>query len=56
MYQQAPYQEIDQEAYESALAKMPKTIDWGELAKFEKESNVVQQREYACTGDLCVYA
>lgn len=56
MYQQAPYQEVNQETYETALAKMPKSIDWNELAKFEKESNVVQQREYACTGDTCVYA
>lgn len=56
VYQQAPYQEVTKEIYESALEKMPKSINWGELATFEKKSNVVQQREYACSGDLCVYA
>jgi len=52
-YQQAPYQEIDKETYEAALAKMPTKIDWSELSNYEKKDNTVSSQTYACSGDIC---
>jgi ribonucleoside-diphosphate reductase alpha chain len=52
-YQQAPYQEVDKETYEKALAVMPKKIDWSQLSDFEKKDNTVSSQTFACTGDVC---
>lgn len=52
-YQQAPYQEIDQETYNKALALMPATIDWAGLSDFEKRDNTVSSQTFACSGDSC---
>lgn len=50
-YRQAPYQEIDKEAYVKALAAMPESIDWTEF--IEEEDNTVASQELACTGNTC---
>jgi ribonucleoside-triphosphate reductase len=50
-YRQAPYETITKEAYESALAKMPKTIDWTTL--FEEQDNVEGVQTLACTAGVC---
>lgn len=52
-YAQAPYQEVDAKTYEALVAKMPKSVDWAGLARFEKDDASVNTREYACTGDSC---
>lgn len=53
-YQQAPYQEIDEEKYLELLTKMPQKIDWVELGVFERgEDNVTSTQELACTGGAC---
>jgi len=52
-YKQAPYQEIDQEAYEAAFADMPTAIDWTKLSEFEKEDTTVSSQTMACSGDSC---
>jgi ribonucleoside-diphosphate reductase alpha chain len=52
-YQQAPYQEVDKETYEKALALMPEKIDWSQLSDFEKKDNTVSSQTFACTGDVC---
>jgi ribonucleoside-triphosphate reductase (thioredoxin) len=52
-YQQAPYQEVDKETYEKALALMPQKIDWSQLSDFEKKDNTVSSQTFACTGDVC---
>ena len=49
-YQQAPYQEIDKEKYEAALAKMPTKIDWTSLSDYEKKDNTVSSQTFACVG------
>lgn len=49
-YQQAPYQEVTQEVYEEALAKMPKKIDWNQLTKYEKGDNTKSSQTFACVG------
>ena len=52
-YRQAPYQDCTNEQYEEMLAKMPKTVDWSQLKKYEKEDNTAGTQTYACSGDKC---
>ncbi len=52
-YQQAPYQECDKEAYDSLYQKVPKDIDWTELAQYEQEDNTVGMQSMACSSDGC---
>jgi ribonucleoside-triphosphate reductase (thioredoxin) len=52
-YQQAPYQEVDKETYEKALALMPEKINWAALSDFEKKDNTVSSQSFACSGDVC---
>lgn len=49
-YQQAPYQEVDKDTYEKALALMPSKIDWSLLSDFEKKDNTVSSQTFACVG------
>jgi ribonucleoside-diphosphate reductase alpha chain len=50
-YQQAPYEEINKEQYESALAAMPKVVDWESF--IETTDNVEGAQTLACTGNSC---
>lgn len=53
-YKQMPYETIDKPTYERLLAAMPGTIDWTELASYEKgEDSVTGTREFACVGNMC---
>ena len=52
-YQQAPYQDIDKEQFESLQSKMPVKIDWSKLQDFEKEDNTRGSQELACTAGSC---
>ena len=52
-YQQAPYQEVDKETYNSLLLNMPKKIDWSKLSDYEKEDGTSSSQQFACTGDVC---
>ena len=52
-YQQAPYQEITKEQYKELASKMPKTINWDKLAKYEKTDTTISSQSYACTADSC---
>jgi len=52
-YQQAPYQECDETAYEILLDVMPKAIDWGKLSDYEQEDNTAGSQTLACSGDSC---
>ena len=52
-YQQAPYQDIDKEQYNSLQSKMPEKIDWSMLQDFEKEDNTRGSQELACTAGSC---
>lgn len=52
-YQQAPYQECTQEAYEAMQAAMPAAIDWTRLAALEKNDFTTSACELACTGNAC---
>jgi len=52
-YQQAPYQDIDEDNYKEFLTKMPKNVDWSLLREFEKEDTTSGGRELACTAGVC---
>jgi ribonucleoside-diphosphate reductase alpha chain len=52
-YQQAPYQDIDEDEYKEFLTKMPKNVDWSLLREFEKEDTTSGGRELACTAGVC---
>jgi len=52
-YVQAPYQEIDKNAYEELLAKMPKSIDWKALSLYELEDTTTGTQALACVSGEC---
>ena len=52
-YQQAPYQDIDEDEYKYFLTKMPSNVDWSLLQEFEKEDTTSGGRELACTAGVC---
>ena len=52
-YQQAPYQDIDEEQYKKFLTQMPDSVDWSKLPEFEKEDTTSGGRELACTAGVC---
>lgn len=56
IYKQAPFQAITFEEYEAAAAKMPKSIDWSLLTKYEIEDETTGSRELACAGNACEIA
>ena len=53
VYQQAPYEEIDEEKYKKLVAEMPQNINWEDLAQLETEDNTVGSQELACVGGAC---
>lgn len=52
VYQQAPYEPIDEETYEKLSAEMPE-IDWTKLSEYEDDDNTVSSQELACVGGAC---
>ena len=53
VYQQAPYEDIDESQYEKLVAIMPQNVNWEELSQFEKEDNTTGSQELACVGGAC---
>ncbi len=52
-YKQAPYQEVNEEVYNSVKAKMPEKIDWSKLSAYETSDQTKSSQTLACTGDFC---
>lgn len=52
-YLQAPYEEIDKEAYDTLVKGMPKEIDWGRLVEYETGDNTTVQPELTCHAGGC---
>lgn len=49
-----PELEVSEDRYQAELAKMPASIDWAGLAKFERDGEGVSAtREFACVGNMC---
>ena len=52
-YQQAPYQDIDEQNYKLFLKDMPPSIDWTELQEYEKGDTTTGSQELSCSGGMC---
>jgi ribonucleoside-diphosphate reductase alpha chain len=50
-YQQAPYEEINKETYEKALAAMPTVVNWEDF--IETTDNVEGAQQLACVSGVC---
>lgn len=53
IYKQAPYQECDETIYNNFKEKTPISLNWGDLAKLEKEDNTTGMQELSCTAGGC---
>lgn len=53
VYKQMPYQDCTKEEYEALLAKMPKNVNWEDLAKYEKKDTTTGSQELACVAGGC---
>jgi len=52
-YAQAPYQEVEKEAYDELVAKMPKAINWEALSLYELEDSTTGSQALACVSGEC---
>jgi len=50
-YQQAPYEDINEEQYKELASKMPSSINWEELV--ERDDNTEGSQTLACVGGTC---
>ena len=53
VYQQAPYQDTDEDGYKALLKDMPSRIDWTALALYEQEDNTSGSQTFACASGAC---
>lgn len=53
IYQQAPYEEINQDKYEDLLSEMPNNINWDLLKELEKEDQTDAVKDLACVAGAC---
>ena len=51
VYEQAPYEDIDEKTYKQIMARMPKSIDWSSIV--EETDNTTASQEVACTAGEC---
>lgn len=52
-YQQAPYQDCDEQTYLEAVAKAPVSVDWSKLSEYETEDTSKGTSTFACSGESC---
>ena len=53
VYKQMPYQDCTKEEYEELLTKLPKNVNWEDLAKYEKKDTTTGSQELACVAGGC---
>lgn len=53
-YQQAPYQEVDVDAYIELKSRMPK-IDWTKLSEYEIDDRTEGVQNLACVAGVCTF-
>lgn len=53
VYEQAPYEEITEDQYDSLLAEMPQQIDWSLLMHLENSDQTTGSQELACVAGQC---
>jgi len=52
-YVQAPYQEVDESAYNDLKSKMPESINWEALSLYELEDSTTGSQALACVSGEC---
>ena len=52
-YQQAPYEDCTKKEYNALAKKMPKSVDWDLISKYELIDMTVSTKSLACTGSVC---
>lgn len=53
IYDLAPYEEVSEEKYKQLVTRMPKSIDWAELSRYESQDMTTSARELACVAGAC---
>lgn len=53
VYTQAPFTDCTEEEYEALLAKMPASVDWSQLPKYELTDTTTATQELACVAGGC---
>jgi ribonucleoside-diphosphate reductase alpha chain len=53
IYAQAPYTECTESEYLLLLEKMPRDVDWSNLAEYENDDSTHGSQTLNCTGDYC---
>jgi len=53
IYDQAPFEAIDQDAYIEMVKEIPHEIDWRELRNYEQEDTTISSQTMACVGGSC---
>lgn len=53
IYDQAPYEEIDEEKHKELSDTMPESVDWIGLSDYEEDDNTAGSQTYACSGGSC---
>jgi len=53
VYQQAPFETISEEEYNSLIIGMPSFIEWGSLSDYEKKDETKNMHELSCTAGGC---
>jgi ribonucleoside-diphosphate reductase alpha chain len=52
-YQQAPYEDCTKKEYTALAKKMPKSVDWDLISKYELTDTTTSSKTLACTGNVC---
>lgn len=52
-YEQAPFQPISKERYETLASEMPTAIDWSLLVHYEQSDTTTSSQEFACSAGQC---
>ena len=53
IYQQAPFQDCTKEEYDALKAKMPVTVNWADLQRYEIVDHTTGTQEMACVSGVC---
>jgi ribonucleoside-diphosphate reductase alpha chain len=53
VYQQAPYEDIDNDTYNKLKKNQPDEISWSDLALHEQEDNTKSSQTLACSANSC---
>jgi ribonucleoside-diphosphate reductase alpha chain len=53
IYKQAPYQDCTKDEYDELVERMPKSVNWELLSKYETQDLTAGAQELACSGNSC---